>query len=89
MAVLFISWQELSTILESEKKLLKKPNLPLLINKLNSLSLRMHCARKRVRCIATVKESEKKGMHKGILPSRGILTVSFAVRDWVLDFNLE
>ncbi|KAK6731093.1 hypothetical protein RB195_007514 [Necator americanus] len=30
------------------------------------------CARKRVRCIAAVKESETKGMHKGILPPRGI-----------------
>ncbi|KAK6761218.1 hypothetical protein RB195_022328 [Necator americanus] len=47
------------------------------------------CARKRVRCIAAVKESETKGMHKGILPSHGILTMLFVGRDWVLDFNFE
>ncbi|EYC42559.1 hypothetical protein Y032_0526g2932 [Ancylostoma ceylanicum] len=42
MAVSFSSWKELTSILDSDKKLLKKPNLPLMLNQLNSLSLRMH-----------------------------------------------
>ncbi|VDM74662.1 unnamed protein product [Strongylus vulgaris] len=41
MAVSTSSWKELRSVLDSDKKLLKKPNLPLMANQLNSLSLRM------------------------------------------------